>query len=82
MDKGIVRLGYQNFVLDLDDALTLTKLLNRAERYDTKWHRGEEGASSVTTHHIWEELSEIQEIKIMSENTYRMAKLAGQPQKD
>lgn len=82
MEKGIFSLGYQNYILDLDDAVAVMRLLARAERYASKWHRGENGNDSTTTHHVWDEPQEAFELKIIPENTYRMAKLAGEPKKD
>jgi hypothetical protein len=43
MNKAIVQIGYNNYVLDTEKALKLLSLLEEAERYEHKWRKEEEG---------------------------------------
>lgn len=77
MSKAILRLGYNDYVLDLKDAVTIAEMFSKAERYESKYISG-----SGSTHHIYaNEDSEMGSIKLVSEDFYRMAKLAGKPDK-
>jgi hypothetical protein len=39
MNKAIVQIGYNNYVLDTEKALKLLSLLEEAERYEHKWRK-------------------------------------------
>jgi hypothetical protein len=43
MNKAIVQIGYNNYVLDTDKALKLLSLLEEAERYEHKWRNEKRG---------------------------------------
>jgi len=84
MNKAIFQIGYNNYVLDTEKALKLLSLLEEAERYEHKWRKEEEGG---TTYHVWnpnESPADItfglRELKLMPEQLYRMAKMAGKPE--
>ncbi len=78
MSKSIVKFGYNDFVMELKDAVSLAELLSKAEVYDNKYVSG--GGS---THHIYaNDAQEMGTIKLISDDFYRMAKLAGKPSKD
>jgi hypothetical protein len=47
MNKAIVQIGYNNYVLDTEKALKLLSLLEEAERYEHKWRKEEEGGYYV-----------------------------------
>jgi hypothetical protein len=81
MSKVIVAVGYRNYVMDTRDAIVVAEALAKAEMYDTKYKSKEEGGTQVF---VWEQGSEDSTItmSIISDSLYRMAKLAGRPNKD
>jgi hypothetical protein len=77
MAKVIVSIGWSNdFVMDADKALTLLDLLKDAEKYQDKY--GKDG----NTFHIFPQDKEIATLKVLSNNMYSMAKLAGKPEEN
>jgi hypothetical protein len=76
MSKAILEIGYTKYVLDLNDAVTLLEKLSAAEVYEEKYVAG-----SDHTHHIYENISNLGVLKLMSDSMYQMAKLAGKPVK-
>lgn len=75
MAKGIITLGYTDYVLDLKEVVTIAEIMGRAERYESKYASG-----SGSAHHIYENDSkELATIKLISDDFYRLAKLAGKP---
>lgn len=81
MSKIVVAIGYRNYVMDTRDAIAVAEALSKAEMYDTKYKSREEGGTQVF---IWEQGTEDSAItmNIISDSLYRMAKLAGKPNKD
>jgi len=77
----IVSLSYGELVMPTEDAVQLLKILERAETYRTKYHSTGAGGSSETTHHIFPNETPYH-AKLIGEDLYRMAKLAGKPEKD
>ena len=81
MNKAIVQIGYNNYVLDTEKAIKLLSILDGAERYETKWRNEKEGG---TTYHVWNPddspADGMRELKLMPEQLYRLAKLAGKPE--
>lgn len=78
MSKAIVRFGYTDYVLELKDAVSLAELLSKAEIYNNKYVSGGDN-----THHIYaNDAHEVGTVKLISDDFYRMAKLAGKPAKD
>ena len=79
MSKVIMSIGYNEYVLDLQDAVTVMEIMTKAERYKEKWRSGGD-----TTHHVWgdEGSNVVTSIKPLSENLYRTAKLAGEHKED
>jgi hypothetical protein len=80
MKKAIIRVGYSNFVLDTQKALTLLELLGDAEIYEEKWRNKEDGG---TTFHVYPQDSNdgLRELKVVPMAFYHMAKMAGKPEK-
>lgn len=79
MKKAIVQVGYTQYVMDTQKALTLLELLRGAEIYEHKWRK-----NSPATHHIYQkdecDASDPFEIlKLVPDAFYNMAKLAGKP---
>jgi hypothetical protein len=78
MSKAILRVGYNNYVLDLRDAVAISEMLAKAEVYESKFHSGKD-----TTNHIFDnETKEFGSLALISDSFYQMAKLAGPPSKD
>ena len=78
--KAIVKLGYKDYVLNVEDAVKIMELLENAERYETQYHRGAEESEtgeSYNSHHIYDEIEDDRALQLMSDKTYRIAKLAG-----
>jgi hypothetical protein len=78
MAKITVQIGYNYFVLDGGKAVQLLDTLQGAEVYETKWRSESEGG---TSYHIYpqEVTSRKIEIGYLSDEQYRMYKLAGKP---
>ena len=79
MTKVVMSLGYNEYVLDIQDAVTVIDIMTKAERYKVKWRKGDN-----STYHVWhdEESMASLAIKPVGENLYRTAKLAGEPKDD
>ena len=69
----IVSLSYGDIVLPTKDAVTLMELLEKAERYRCKYN------GSDVSHHIYPS-EDNHNAKLITEDLYRMAKLAGKPE--
>lgn len=81
MSKLIINLGYRQVVLDADKALTLISLLDGAERYESKYHIGENGKPSFNTHHIYPvDADNGFHLTMLTTESYNMYKLAGKPE--
>lgn len=80
MNKAAVRVGYTDFVLDTQKALTLLELLSEAEIYEEVWRKSDEGGS---THHIYpqDKSGDMRQMKIIPHAFYQIAKMAGRPEK-
>lgn len=79
MPKAIINVGYSDYIVEAEDALTLYSILAKAERYKRNYRSKEEGG---TLHYVWaqDNEDELRQFSIMSDGLYRMAKLAGKPQ--
>lgn len=78
MSKAIVKFGYTDYVMDLKDAVAVAEMLSKAELYDNKYVSGGD-----STHHIYaNDKHDMGTLKLISDDFYRMAKLAGKPTKD
>ena len=79
MPKAIVNVGYHDYVIDAEEALTLYAILAKAERYKRDYRSKDDGGS---LHYVWEQDNEeeMRSFTIISDNLYRMAKLAGKPE--
>lgn len=75
----IVTVGYGEFAMSPKDAVALSEILQRAERYTKKYHREEGDVKSHYTHHAWAHEEEFQ-MRLVSDDMFRMAKLAGKPE--
>jgi predicted DNA-binding ArsR family transcriptional regulator len=80
-DMIVIELGYKNIVLPNKDAVTLLDILEKAEIYESKWVTADkrENGGPDYTHHIYENTQQFG-LKMISNDLYRMAKLAGKPE--
>ena len=78
MTKAIIRYGFDSFVVEAEDALTIYNILTKAEHYHKNYRSTAEGG---TSYYVWEQdmNSEMRDITMMPDGLYRMAKLAGKP---
>ena len=73
--KFAIDLPYGSLIMDHEDALRLVEIIDRAERYETKYRPAEEGG---TTHHVSRDVSKSGvTLKHVPEELYRIACLAG-----
>jgi hypothetical protein len=76
MGKAIVRVGYTDYVMDIKDAVAVGEMFAKAERYEHKYHTG----NQTTSHHVFDNTDqELMTVRLISDDFYRMAKLANRP---
>jgi hypothetical protein len=82
-DMVAIEFGYNtsSLVMSPKDALAMAEIMQRAEKYEKKYRPGGGGIESTYTYHVWPNPDEIT-MKLISDDIYRMAKLAGKPEKD
>lgn len=81
MSKAIVSVGYNEFVLDLNDGVALMEIMGRAERYKSKTDYSVK--PNTTAYYVWDQEvgdSTRVELKLLPDAVYRVAKLAGKPE--
>ncbi len=83
MSKAIITMGYRSIVLDTEDAVKVVNLLAAGEMYEDKYHSGVDGKQSYNTHHIYpmESMRAAVDLRLLSNEEYRMYKMAGKPDK-
>jgi len=69
----IVTLPYGDLVMSVEDAVTVAKIFEKAEKYRCKYETG--GA----THHIFA-MDDNAQMRMITNDTYAMYKLAGKPE--
>lgn len=81
----VIEIGYEHYIFNKEDAMTMIGLLERAERYERKyWNQNERtarGIPSEYTFHVFPSEKQYS-MSIVSDDLYQMAKLAGKPEKD
>ena len=76
--KCIVNLGWKTFVMDTNKAITLLEMLDGCELYEEEW----DSDTKTTTYHVYApEEPNLATIKLLPNNIYQVAKLAGKPEK-
>jgi hypothetical protein len=81
--KCIVNLGWKSFVMDTDKAVTMMELLDGCEMYEEIWHREEGDTKPYTSYHVYDpEEPAMGSIKLLPNSIYKVAKLAGKPEKN
>lgn len=75
MAKAVINIGYKKFVVDVEEALTIANAIVGAEQYEGRGY-GEDRVA-----HIWPQpvFGGEYEVTFISEEQYRLAKLAGEP---
>lgn len=87
----VMDLGYKSYVMSNKDAVTMAEIFSKAEMFESVWIRPEDrgnGGPDYTyhnggpdyTYHIYENEQQVT-MKLVSDDFYRMAKLAGKPEK-
>ena len=78
----IVTLGYTDYVVQTKDALTLLEILSNSEkfedRYVSKEDKGNTTGEAYHTYHVYEN-DAVVNARVIPNEKYRMAKLAGKP---
>ena len=77
-DMMIVELGYTKYVMSNKDAVTIADILEKAELYEQKWRKEEDGG---TTYHVYDNDKQFT-LTSLTNSLYSMAKLAGKPVKE
>ena len=83
----VIEMGYSSFVMSKEDAMTMVSILERSELYKQKyWSKSDRAEKGMPedqdyTHHVYPNDKEYS-MKIISDDMYRLAKLAGKPEKD
>jgi hypothetical protein len=79
MTKAIIRIGYDEFVVEARDALTIHEILGKAEHYHKKYRSRDDGGPLF---YVWEQdaSTDMRSFEVVPDNLYRMAKLAGKPE--
>lgn len=77
----IVEFGWSTkFVLNISDAVKFLEIVKKMEVYEENWRKEEDGG---TTYHVYPMSPEkMPSVKLLSDDFYRMAKLAGKPEKE
>ena len=70
----IITMPYGDLVMPIEDAITVAKIFEKAEKYRCKYN-GAEGA----THHIFP-MEDNAQMRMITDDTYAMYKLAGKPE--
>jgi hypothetical protein len=81
MGKALIRIGYNNYAMDISDAVAVMEIMGRAEMYQAK--RNYKVTPTVTSYHVWGQEAGNDDsftIQLLPDTVYRVAKLAGKPQ--
>lgn len=73
MTKAIITINYVDYVVESEVALQIADTVMNAERYTQK------GYGSDATHFIYDNDKTDFNMRLISDDLYRMAKLAGKP---
>lgn len=81
MSKALIRVGYNDYVMDISDAVTLMEIMSKAENYKAKHDYN--AKPTTAAYYVWEQEPTSRDsvtITLMPDAVYRVAKLAGKPQ--
>ena len=84
-DMVVVDIGHIGLCLPKDKAFQLVELIEQAEVYESKYwsaaNRKERGMTAEYTHHVYPNDKPFT-MRILGDDFYRMAKLAGKPEQN
>lgn len=80
MAKVIIDMGYKSYVMDAEQGVALMEALSKAEMYEEKYHREQDGNVSHYTYHVYplDSRSGVN-MKLLGAEAYQMYKMAGKP---
>jgi hypothetical protein len=81
MSKAVIRVGYNDYVVDISDAVTVMEIMGKAEHYKTKSDYST--THTTTAYYVWEQEQSYRDgitIQLLPDAVYRVAKLAGKPE--
>lgn len=80
--KAIVRVDYREYIFDADKAIKIMELIEGAEVYEEKWHKGDDNTESWYTYHVYPEGtdSRTKSFKLINNEAYKIMKMAGKPE--
>lgn len=80
----VIDLGWQKVIMPRESALKMVEILEKSEVYEDKyWSRDEREKKGITeeyTYHVYPN-DKHYNMKIIGDELYQMAKLAGKPEK-
>ena len=80
-----ITIGYESYLFPTAEGIKIAEALSRAEIYKRKYwgsnEREKRGMTEEYTYHVYPNTNAMS-IEIVSDDVYRMAKLAGKPEKD
>lgn len=74
MPKAVINIGYKDYVVELEEAFSIARAICGGERYESKYNGG-----NSTIHAYQDSDRDGLNIRIITDETYRLAKLAGKP---
>lgn len=73
---AVIELGYKNYVLPLADVMKVLELIASADAFEDKYRAD----AKSSTKHIYAQEDVRFYLRILTDDMYRMAKLAGKPE--
>lgn len=77
MTKAVIQIGYKKYVVEVEEALAIANAVVGAEQYEARGY-GDERVAHVWPQHVFKDNFEVY---FISDEQYRLAKLAGEPPK-
>jgi hypothetical protein len=74
--KVVINFGWKEMVFSLEDGIEILKIFDRAERYTERYI----SATKSTSYHAFKDEDETITAKVITNEKYNIAKLAGKPQ--
>lgn len=75
MTKAVIRLGYTDYVVELEEAVAITNALANAEEFQ------QVGYGDDRAYYIWREpKADRVTIQVINDELYRVASMAGKPE--
>lgn len=80
--KAIIKIDYKEYIVDADKALKIMELIEGAEIYEEKWHKGDENVQSWYTYHVYPDDTDAhkKDLKLIKTEAYKIMKMAGKPE--